>query len=235
MRNAGSGLNRRLAALLGLGLAVPIPLVLASPAGQGSGRMDTQAFVRQPSSLVRAIAVSAEVVPVSDENDFYYYGAQRIRLNRSLTEVAVRFRDGPAVEPRQLLEGLMSSVSPGVEVRTGGRTFYTVTITLPDSSGAGINAPAGSLRARVMDSLRTRDEVEFVAPVFRHAETGIRMLPTDEVIVKLKAGGSREELAVIAASLGLNILKPMPGTEDEYVLSLDRPKTDDAVEKSRRP
>jgi hypothetical protein len=123
--------------------------------------------------------------PKSDPNDFYYYEGAPVRLDRSLTEVVVRFKALPSGEKRKLVESVSPLASLGPEMRTEGRTFHVVTIPATAADGG---------LALLVDQLRSKHDVEFVAAVFYHPETRQRMLPTDEIVVKVKAGRTRQEL-----------------------------------------
>ncbi|HEX6083243.1 MAG TPA: S8 family serine peptidase [Thermoanaerobaculia bacterium] len=102
-------------------------------------------------------------------------------------------------------------------VVTGGRGFRVVS--------------AGSDEA--VRQLRASPSVDVVAHVFEDPRTGLRLLATDEVLVKLRPGGTKKELADIAAGLGLTIDRPLRGTSDEFVLRLGDGRNGDALEKAR--
>lgn len=177
------------------------------------------AALAQPGGIAGILATT------SDPNDFYYYDGKPVRLSRSLTECVASFKIEALREKQKLVESLGLHAELGKEVRSEGRAFHLVTIPRPDDGAAGI--------ARLVERLRTKDEVDFVGAVFYRPETRRRLLPTDEILVKLKPERTPQELAEIAASLALTIRKPVRGTRDEYVLALDRPKTADPLEKAR--
>lgn len=169
-----------------------------------------------------AIGAAAASVKAPDKPpvsyDFYYYGKEPVQLERSSTEAVVRFRAGAPEARRALLEGISPSATLGKEVANEGRAFQIVEVQ-------GVSG--------VLDQLRGNEEVEFVASVFHYPKTGTRMLPTDEIVVKLKTGGTREELAGVADTLGLTIVRTMWRTPDEFILRLNEPKTANPLEKSR--
>lgn len=163
---------------------------------------------------------------ISDPSDFYYYEGKPVHLDRSLTQYVVRFRPGALPRERKRIESLAPSVTLGPEVHTEGRSFQVVTIPLPRDGRAGAT--------KLFESLRADRDVEFVAPFYYRSGTATAVIPTDEIVVKLKpGGGTSRELSDITDALGLTVLKTMPGTRDEYVLRLAKPKTADPLEKSR--
>ena len=159
----------------------------------------------------------------NDPNDFYYYDGQPIHLDRSLTECVVSFADGAGKEKLALIQGLYSSARLGSEIVSGGRTFHVVTIPASDGSDGAV---------QLLARLRSEPAVAFVAPVFYHPITRSRMLPTGEIIVKLKPGRTRRELDETADAAGLTVVRPMAGTRDEYVLRVN-PGAGESLEASR--
>lgn len=153
-----------------------------------------------------------------EATDFYYFEGQRILLVRSRTEVAVRLRSGESAIPLSLPE----TATLGDEVRTEGRSFRVI------GAGGGENALAG-----VQELLRDSPSVEMIAGVFHDERGGRRMLGTDEVVVKLRPGGTKKELTERAAALGLTLDRALWGTTDEFVLRLNDPKNGDALRKAQ--
>jgi hypothetical protein len=156
-------------------------------------------------------------------SDFYYVSGQPVYLQRSFTECVVSFAPGAGRERLAVIQRLYPSAGLGIEIPSGGRAFHVVTIPAVDGS-----AGAAPLLAR----LRSEAAIEFAAPVFYHPSTHSRMLPTGEIIVKLKAGRTRRDLDETADAAGLTVVRLMAGTRDEYVLRL-RPNTGEPIEASR--
>lgn len=174
----------------------------------------------QPSPPPVTGAQKGSVATPAEDEDFYYYQGERIPLVRSATEIVVRVRH----------DGTDSlDLAPGVELRseivTEGRAFE-----LLDVPAAAHNTLA---LVEATDQLRSGDDVEFVGYVYTHALTNTRMLPTDQIVVKLLAGSSKEELIALAAELHLTIEKTLWGTTDEYILRLNDAKHDDPLLKAR--
>jgi subtilisin family serine protease len=176
--------------------------------------------VTRPASPEKKGAPAAPDKPT----DFYYYKGQRIPLVRSRTEVVVRLRPGAAAGA--LADELPEAAAIGQEIRTEGRTFRVVSTGSDDGSGNAL--------ASIREQLQSSAAVEIVAGVFHHPENGMRMLATDEIVVKLRPGGTKGELVERAATLGLTIDRALWGTTDEFVLRLNDPKGDDALLKAQR-
>lgn len=83
------------------------------------------------------------------------------------------------------------------------------------------------------DQVQASPAVEAVAGVFEDPKTGMKMLATDEIVVKLRAGGTKRELETHAEALGMRIDRALWGTKDEFVLRLLDPKNGDTLEKAR--
>ena len=155
--------------------------------------------------------------------DSYYHDGQKVRLERSQREYVVRFAIGAPEEAAQRLRTLLPAASIGEEINDGGRVFRLIKMGLEEDG----------MLDRQLNMLRREREVDMVAPVFYHYSSGARMVPTDEIVVKLKAGGTRQQLVETGAPLGLTVHDLMPGTGDEYVVRLNDGKRTDAVEKAR--
>lgn len=162
--------------------------------------------------------------PAVAGEDFYESGGARVRLQRSATELVVKFRANTPGTPADVLARVAPSAKLAGEARAEGRGFHIVSV--PRREG---NDP--SLRPLV-ENLRQKHEFEFVSEVLIYPPTNVRMLPTDEIVVKLGAGVSEQQLSNLAGTLGLNVDRPIQATTDEFVLRLADPK-DDPLEKAR--
>jgi subtilisin family serine protease len=145
----------------------------------------------------------------------YYYDGQRIPLVRSRTEVVVRLRSGGSA----VAVTLPDTATLGDEIRTEGRSFRVITA---DAGGDTLT-----------EQLQASAAVEMIAGVFHDERGGRRMLATDEIVVKLRPGGTKQEMLDRAAALGLTLDRALWGTTDEFVLRLLDPKKDDALLKAQ--
>ena len=229
MRRFGRGIL----VLLAIGIAGSTSTV-SGRAGQQSSVVDLGQPTRSaPAAVVAAPALKASVTQAGSPEDAYYFQGELIALRRSPSEFVVRFvaERTPAAN-QTLVQGLVPTATVETEARTEGRAFHVVTMPISDSSGATVTLGAVQQNT-VLEQLRASSDTDFVAPVFYYPQTGVRMLPTDQIIAKLRQGVTRQELAAVAASLRLTIHEPMRSTTDEFVLRLTQPKADDPLERSR--
>jgi subtilisin family serine protease len=158
-------------------------------------------------------------LPATGPEDFYYYNGGKILLTQSATELVVKVRQGA-----DSAAVLATGAQVATEIHTEGRAFQLVSVPTAATDHA--------LLARTLDRFAANTDVEFVAHAFIYGPTNTRMLPTDEIVVKLRPGGTKKELDTIAASLQLTVIKTLWGTSDEYALRLNSP-SGDPLEKAR--
>jgi hypothetical protein len=87
-------------------------------------------------------------------------------------------------------------------------------------------------RAGVLDEVRhlllAEPDVQFVYPALVHGPSGQIVLPTDQILMKVRAGVDRGEVdRRLWPSLA--ILRSLEGVDDEYVLRLLDPRADDPM------
>jgi subtilisin family serine protease len=156
--------------------------------------------------------------------DSYSWQGKRIPLYRSLTEYAVQFQEELGQKTRR---AIIEAVSPLAEItehgKIGNQALSVITLKTEKAE-----EPAAI--ERIIDNLKARSDVRWAAPVYIHGETGSRMLITDEIVVKLKPGKELASLAGLLQSYGLLLIKPMWGTQNEYVLRLQDPKAVNPLE-----
>ena len=226
---------------VGRGILVLLTIGIAGATSTVSGRAGPQSSVadlRQPATrVVQATTPAAPSLTIltqtGNPDDSYLFRGETIALRRSLSEYVVRFRAGSTPQAnRTLVQGLVPAATVGTEARTEGRTFHVV--TMPGAGNSGGTATLNpAQQATVLDQLRASGDTEFVAPVYYYPQSGVRMLPTDQIVARLRLGATRQDLADAAAALRLTIQEPMRGTTDEFVLTLSQPKADDPLERSR--
>jgi len=155
-----------------------------------------------------------------DANDSYYHRGERFPLLRSRTEYAARFSSGIDKEAMQdRLRALLGGDFSGF-IEPVGQELTVIKVRediLPAESEVAIGA------------IRAQPGVEFVFPVFISAKMHNRMLLTDEVIVKLRPSVAIGDITGLEPSYGLAVVKKILGTEDEYLLRIQDPKTVDPL------
>jgi hypothetical protein len=148
------------------------------------------------------------------ESDFYYYRNTRVPVSRSQNEIVVRLVADRGGDTQRVQQMQSFGATLREQIRAEGRTFQILAV---DETRGGTAADGSNIA-----HFRSLSDVDFSAPVYYHAETGSRLLPTDEIIVKLNSGIRRSALNRIAASMGLTVVRPLLDTEDEYILRLER-------------
>jgi subtilisin family serine protease len=187
-------------------------VVCAAIGGSLAAAPQSKVVTYQPSPPVTASGPKSATVSAPAPDDFYYYNGDRIPLARSETELVVKVRPGAASVT------LPASMQVVTEIHSEGRTFQLVSV-----AGAATDHAA---LGRALDHFSADTDVEFAGHVYLHSPTQMHILTTDEIVVKLRPGGTKIELETIAASLQLTIEKLLWGTSDEYVLRLDNPNGD---------
>jgi len=169
--------------------------------------------------LTWAGALGATQVP----EDAYHDGSRLVPLRRSATEIAVRFESADRQAHERLLRDLDRTATLTSEIRNGGRLFYVVSLqgTAPDAV------------ARLVSRLRVEMTVAFVGPVFHDPATRVRMIPTDEIVVRLAPGRGAHDLQDVARAMQLTIVGALTGASSEYVLRLSDAKSGRTLEVAR--
>jgi hypothetical protein len=177
--------------------------------------------------------VMATQSPSQTSGDFYYFDGAPVPLVRSEREVVVRFanRSNGLNQLTRQAPGLQRSLEAGAP----GRRFDVLSlpaVTLPQAA-----APQAVDRlaevTQLLQTLRQDPNVVFVAPVYHYGRGGIRVLPTDEIIVRLKPGDTELGLANAIDGMGLTIDRALVGTIDRFVLRMTDGKGPTALDISR--
>lgn len=156
-----------------------------------------------------------------------YAEASAPDLLRSTTTLAVGFRLAPRV-------GLLLLRTPSGEVRVTARAVAgrVTAVTLERVGGN----PA--LLSEVRDVLLADRDVQYVYSALIHAESGQIVLPTDQIVMKVRPGVDTPEV-VHRLPPSLTVVRRLDGADDEYVLRLVDPRADDpfaaAAALARRP
>ncbi len=174
---------------------------------------------------------SAKPVTTGDDvGDFYTYRGERVALHRSQEALGVRFR--PEVASATLATDVRSLVPQASLDHAGDPGTQRVSIVLLPSPALDkkANRPRAESTQQQLDqarrTLNDSPDVEFAYPVFIYPATGIRILVTDEVVVKLRPG---TDVAAVAERFGLKVVGPLWKTADEYVFRLGDPKGTDPL------
>lgn len=80
-----------------------------------------------------------------------------------------------------------------------------------------------------IQSLENDDRVEFVAPVYREPQSGLRMVATDEITVRFKSGVSDEAIDRLNKETGVEIINKDRFAPNQYTLKVKDPKETFAI------
>jgi subtilisin family serine protease len=206
-------------------LVVAAPLQGASPAsiravGIGSR---TQSFTlsSRPASSPASVSTPADASPVESS---YYYDGKPVELERSETELSVRFASGLSGRGGTTL---VKALSLSAKVKQAsffrGRGMESV-----DIQGLRENSIE-----RMLTALKARPNVEFAYPSWIEPKSGENLLPTDELIARIEDGTSARVKKALRAQ-GLTIEQRIAYSSDEYVLRLLDPKHSEPLSASRK-
>ena len=219
--------------MIGAGVATLALLIVATPlqgASRGSVSYAKPDPLRQSfraSPLVERFGARSQIGankasrPVESS---YYYGGKLVRLERSGSELSIRFAASTSKSNRSdLVGGLSASARINRASSLRGRDLSTVT-TSRKSSAAFSHLLAG---------LETKRDVEFAYPAWIDPKSGSRLLLTDELIVRLKSGSASAEIKKALAARGLTIARKIAYSSEELVLRLRNPKKSDPLAVSK--
>jgi subtilisin family serine protease len=172
-------------------------------------------------ALATAFAANPASQSGRDLADYYYYAGRRIMLDRSMTEAVVTLdSDTPSPRLSQAVSG--STLGP---VRSTGHASYRI-VTVPNDRTTGT-----AQWQTAFDSLRAVPGVQQVRPVFRDRVSGVRLFATDEVIVKVPADMSFDDVATMARTFNVTIDRSVRNAPNQFILRISA--GDDAVRLAR--
>jgi subtilisin family serine protease len=151
-----------------------------------------------------------------DAGESLRVGSRQIPLLRSRQKVAALQAPG----------GGIALASIPQQVETADR-LYRLDRHIPPSEATG--SPAVTVlhtrrfasleeQTRAMRQLETQAAGE-VVPVYIHADSGLEMIPTGRIVVKLRVPGDLSSLAALNRRLGMQTERPIRGTTDQYLLT----------------
>lgn len=161
-----------------------------------------------PCAIVVAAVMAAGPACAHGQSDFYYFEGKPYHLTRSATDFVVGV-SGDA-DADAVLRDVAPAARVGSPLGAGDRRFVVVTL------GAG----DGDMSA-VMAAVRSRPGVFFVSPVYMQPGTQVRVIPTDELLARVKAGVAPDAVTAAIAAQGLRQADRLAGATDQYVLRLD--------------
>jgi hypothetical protein len=71
-----------------------------------------------------------------------------------------------------------------------------------------------------INKLQSEDDVEFVTPVFRESQSGLRLVATDEITVRFKDGVSRKDIDKFNKTNGVTVIKENPYVKNHLTFNV---------------
>jgi subtilisin family serine protease len=147
--------------------------------------------------------------------EYYYVGDKKVKLNKLLDSFAVKYKEDvpPHAIERKLLD--MPDLADAEE-RKDMPVNRLLIVTLPQSRRL----------ADVKESLQNIEDderVEFVIPVYREPQSGLRIVVTDEIIVRFKSDVSNEAIDRLNKETGVEIIKKDRYVPNQYTLKVKDP------------
>jgi hypothetical protein len=149
-------------------------------------------------------------------------GSSKRRL-RALTKIpdqmAIRVAAGQEERAVAALESFGE-----IEEQTASRVFIL-------HLDRGVAAP---LVRPTIESLRRAHVVEFTSPVLRDEESGIRQVPTDEIILRLKRGhATQRTLRTLSAEHDFEVARRNEFEPTQYIVRLKKPSGTETLKVAR--
>ncbi len=152
-------------------------------------------------------------MPINE--DYYYAGGKKIKLNRLADSIAVRYKEVPS---RAMVRKLSEKAAfADAEERKEMPKHRMVIVTLP----------ASRRLADVEDSVKDLEndpQIDSVFPVFREARSGLRMIASDEITIRFKSDAPREEIENFHKENGVEVIEQNRFMSDQYLLRVKNPK-----------
>ena len=220
---------------VGGGIAALALLVVATPL-QGASRESvsyarpgfrSQSFRSSPLAVRRSFQSTAPAAKSSspvERSYYYYYNGKPVQLERSGSELSVRFAAADsAAKKQEVVDGLSASARVSRASSLRGRDLSTIKVAGKSSAAFG----------RLLTGLEAKRGVEFAYSAWVDPKSGSRLLLTDELIVRLKDGVASAQTRNALAARGLTVARRIAYSSGEYVLRLRNPKESDPLAVSR--
>jgi glycosyl hydrolase family 113/subtilase family protein/beta-agarase/YXIM esterase-like protein/Big-like domain-containing protein/PKD domain-containing protein len=162
--------------------------------------------------LQELIAAPAATSVIHSAGDSYSAGGREIALGRVTDEVAIGLE--PGADTSAVLNALTGPSGP-LPGYTLSRSLGDGAIILAAASDAGSLTPITTGAALL--NVAGTSGVAWTAPMFVNAESGLRQIAGNEVIVALAPGA---EWSVVPQD-GIVGYRPLPGTPDQFIVQLD--------------
>ena len=146
-----------------------------------------------------------------DAGESLRIGTRQIRLLRSQQKVAVIHAPTAGIQ----------AASTPEQIETSGRVYRLERYLSKPAVTVFQTRKFTSLdeQTRSMRQLEEQTAADEVVPVYIHEDSGLEMIPTGKIVVKLKAEDDISGLAGINRRLGTRVDRRIRGTTNQYILS----------------
>ncbi len=152
---------------------------------------------------------------VNRDQDYYYVRDRKVKLLRLPDSFAVRYR--PTVSAQTMVRRLMDNADLStVEERKELPRNRVVIITLPPTERLSVSSST-------LSTLAADEDIEFIAPVYRDPQSGLRLVATDEITVRFKPGITPETIATFNAEQGITNVQQNRFVANQYILKVSNP------------
>jgi subtilisin-like proprotein convertase family protein/subtilisin family serine protease len=151
----------------------------------------------------------------NNEKEYYYAGEKKIKLQRLTDSFAVRYKP--------------DTTSKAMELKLRADTYFADAEErkeLPNHRVVIVTVPHTRLAADTKDSIKkleTENDVEFVAPVFRESQSGLRMVATDEITVRFKDSVPQHDIDNFNQANGVEVIKENRFIKKQFLLRVKNP------------
>jgi hypothetical protein len=165
-------------------------------------------------------ALPSEPIPLNEDSFYYYVDNERIPLSPSLQWISVKFvSEDPKIQ-LSILQNFSEYVNLSEKVRDVTNANLTL---LPLKSGLDL-----SMILEGINKLRSdQTNIVFATPVFQIEKD--EMLITDEFIATFSTEKTREEIDAINLKNQVEMVEPILGQENTFILRLTNPSQKDLL------
>ena len=152
---------------------------------------------------------------VNLDQDYYYVGDRKVKLLRLPDSFAIRYRQ--TVSSQTMARRLMDNADLStVEERKELPRNRIIIVTLP---------PTRQLSASsvTLSTLAADDDIEFIAPVYRDPQSGLRLVATDEITARFKPDITPEAIAAFNTEQGIVEAQQNRFVANQYTLKVSNP------------
>jgi subtilisin family serine protease len=197
--------------------------------GLGAGAAAAKSPTGLPSTAGQAVQTGPTTATGTyDAGEFLRIGPRQIPLLRSRQKVAVIQAPSEGIQAAFQPDPARSGVAGQIE--TKDRLYRFERYIRPSGASGPTGWPAVTVfqtrkfasadeQTQSMRLLEQQTAAEEVVPVYIHGDSGLEMIPTGKIVVKLRVKDDLAGLSAINRRLGTSIDRRIRGTADQYILT----------------